>query len=109
MTTEQRKGVIMEMRPETSRCPWCGFKLGQHRTARVVRAQVERGGPEYEGEFVTFELTKSGRIITGFCFVTSDSPAKREGIDVIFATCSRECASALKAAVQEEIDSLRLE
>ena len=108
MITEQRRGIIMEMRPEASMCAWCGFKLGRRRTARVVKAQTVGGLPEYEGEFVSFELAKSGRTITGFRFVTSGSPAKREGVDVIFAACSQECTLALKAAVQEEIDNLRL-
>lgn len=97
----------MGMRPEASTCAWCGFDLGQRRTARVVKAQTVGALPESEGAFVSFELTKSGRTIVGF-FLTSDSLAKRERIDVIFATCSQECASALKAAVQEEVDNLRL-
>ena len=98
----------MEMRTGGSICVWCGFDLRQRRTARVVKAQTVGGLPECEGEFVPFKLAKSGRTITGFCFVTPDSPAQREGIDVIFATCSQECALALKAAIQEEIGSLRL-
>ena len=98
----------MEMRPEGSTCAWCGFDLRHRHTAQVVKARTVRGLPECEGEFVPFKLAKSGRTITGFCFVTSDSPAKREGIDVIFAACSQECALALKAAVQEEIGNLRL-
>ena len=97
----------MGMRPEVSMCAWCGFDLGQRRTARVVKAQTAGALPE-EGAVVSFKLAKSGRTIVGFCFVTSDSPAKREGVDVIFATCSQECALALKAAVQEEVDNLRL-
>ena len=98
----------MEMRPEGSTCAWCGFDLRQRRTARLVKARTVGALPECEGEFVTFKLAKSGRTITGFCFVTSDSPAKREGIDVIFAACSQECALALQASVQEEIGNLRL-
>ena len=99
----------MEMRPEGSMCAWCGFDLRQRHTARVVKARTVGALPECEGEeFVPFKLAKSGRTITGFCFVSSDSPAKREGIDVIFAACSQKCALALKAAVQEEIGNLRL-
>ena len=98
----------MGMRPEVSMCAWCGFDLGQRRTARVVKAQTVGALPKYEGAFVSFKLAKSGRTIVGFCFVTSDSPAQREGVDVIFATCGQECALALKAAVQEEVDNLRL-
>lgn len=97
----------MEVKPEASICAWCGSELGQRHTTLVVKAQTAMSVPECDGVFVPFELTKSSRTITGF-FVTSNSPTKRQGIDVIFATCSPECASALKAAVQEEVDNLGL-
>jgi hypothetical protein len=97
----------MGMRPEASMCAWCGFDLGQRHTARVVKAETVGALPEYEGAFVSLKLAKSGRTIVGL-FLTSDSPAKREGVDVVFATCSQECALALKAAIQEEVDNLRL-
>jgi len=88
-------------------CAWCGTVLPPKETALIVKAQTAISVPECEGVFVPFKLAKSSRTITGF-FVTSNSPTKRQGIDVIFATCSPECASALKAAVQEEVDNLGL-
>lgn len=95
------------MRPEASICAWCGTVLQPHDTAWAVKAQTVASLPEYEGEFVPLKLTKSARTVTGY-FVTSDAPAKREGTDVVFATCGRGCAFALRAAVQEEMDSLGL-
>jgi hypothetical protein len=95
------------MKPEASMCAWCGKVLQPKTTALIVKAQTAISVPECEGVFVPFKLVKSSRTITGF-FVTSNSPTKRQGIDVIFATCSPECASALKAAVQEEVDNLGL-
>lgn len=74
---------------------------------RIVKARAIADLPEYEGAFVPFKLAKSGKTIIGFCFA-SDSPAKQEGIDVIFTTCSSACVSALQVAVQQEIDGLRL-
>ncbi len=98
----------MEMRPEASMCAWCGAVLQSPETAWLVNAQTVGDLPEREGEFVPFKLVKSGKTITGF-LVTSASPAKqREGTEVIFGTCGQECASALKAAVREEVDSLGL-
>ena len=97
----------MEMRPEASMFAWCGGVLQAPETTWLVKAQTVVGLPENEGEFVPLTLAKSGRTIAGF-FVTSDSPAKRAGIDVIFSTCGEECASALKAAVWEEVDDLGL-
>jgi hypothetical protein len=73
-----------------------------------VNAQTLGDLPEHEGEFVPFRLAESGKTITAF-LVTSALPARQEiGADVIFATCGQECASALKAAVREEVDSLGL-
>jgi hypothetical protein len=97
----------MEMRPEASTCAWCGKVLQAPETTWVVKARTAVDMPEYKGEFVPLELAKRGRTISGF-FVTPDSGAKQEGIDVIFGTCGQECASALKAAVREEADSLGL-
>jgi len=96
----------MEVKPEASICAWCGSELGQRHTTLVVKAQTAMSVPECDGVFVPFELTKSSRTITGF-FLTSNS-AKRQGVDVVFATCSQRCASALRAAVQEEADNLGL-
>jgi len=107
MTTEQRRRVIVEMRPEASMCAWCGAALQAPETTWLVKAQSVVGLLEYEGEFVPLKLAKSGRTITGL-FVASDSPAKRAGVDVIFATCGQKCTLALKAAVREEADNLGL-
>ena len=96
------------MRPEVYVCTWCGAALQAPETTWLVNAQIIKDLPEHEGESVPFKLVQSGRTITGF-LVTSASPAKREaGVDVIFPTCGQECASALKAAVREEVDSLGL-
>ncbi|MFB0533905.1 MAG: hypothetical protein ACETWR_02870 [Anaerolineae bacterium] len=95
------------MRPEASTCAWCEKVLKGPETTWLVNARAVVDVPEREGKFVPLTLAKSGRTITGF-FVTSDSPAKQAGIDVIFSTCSQECASALKAAVREEPDDLGL-
>jgi len=95
------------MRPEVYMCTWCGAALQAPETTWLVNAQIIKDLPEHEGESVPFKLVQSGRTITGF-LATSASPAKREGVDLIFATCGQECASALKAAVREEADNLGL-
>jgi len=98
----------MKMIPEASTCTWCGAVLQAPETAWLVNAQTVGDLPEHAGEFVPFRLAKSDRTITAF-LVTSALPAKQEiGADVIFATCGQECASALKAAVREEMDNLGL-
>jgi hypothetical protein len=97
----------MKMRPEASMCAWCGKMLEAPETAWLVKAETVVDRLEHEGKSVPFKLAKSSRTITGF-LATSVSPARQEGIDVIFATCGQECASALKAAVREEVDSLGL-
>ena len=39
--------------------------------------------------------------------VPSDSQAKRDGYDLAFVACRRECANALRAMLQQELDPLR--
>ena len=97
----------MELRPEKSTCAWCGKALKTPQTTWLVSAHAVVDMPEREGRSVSFKLAKSGRTITGF-LATSDSPAKRVGIDVTFSTCSQECTLALKAAAREEADDLGL-
>jgi hypothetical protein len=98
----------MEMGPEASMCAWCIAALQAPETTWVVKARSTVDRSEYEGQFVPLKVAKSDRTITGF-FATSDSVVKQEeGVDVIFGTCGQECASALKAAVREEVDSLGL-
>ena len=97
----------MEMRRKVSTCAWCGKVLKGPETTWLVNARAVVDMPEREGKFVPLTLAKGGRTVTGF-FLTSDSPAKRAGIDVIFSTCGQECTLALKAAVREEADDLGL-
>ena len=96
------------MRPEVYLCTWCGAALQAPETTWLVNAQIIKDLPEHEGESVPFKLAKSGRTITGFLATADPAAKQREGTELIFATCGQECASALKAAVREEADTLGL-
>ena len=54
----------------------------------------------HKGKIVEFELA-TGRMVVAAC-VKPESPAKREGKDVIFMVCSDQCGNELVAAMREE-------
>lgn len=106
--TQMLPAVDTKASPKATTCAWCCSVLRPSSTAQMVKAQTVAALPEYEGDFVSFKLAKSGKTIIGSCFVTPDSLDKGESMNVIFVTCSRECGSAVKVAIQEEMDDLRL-
>ena len=53
-----------------------------------------------KGKIIQFELA-TGRMVVAGC-VKPDSPARREGKDVIFMVCSDQCGNGLMAAMREE-------
>ena len=55
---------------------------------------------KHKGKIVEFELA-TGRMVMAGC-VKPDSPASREGKDVIFMVCSDQCGNELEAAMREE-------
>lgn len=55
-----------------------------------------------EGEFLAIFLEQEGRNVQGIV-VPVDSPAKRDGYDLLFVACSEGCADKLKDAVGREI------
>ena len=54
----------------------------------------------HKGKIVEFELATGRMIVAGV--VKPDSPARREGKDVIFMVCSDQCGNELMAAMREE-------
>ena len=54
---------------------------------------------------VSFAFADAGRTVTAYV-VTRDSPAKKEGKDVIFQVCSDRCGLELRAAMCKEMNLL---
>ena len=86
-------------------CSWCedGILDDEECFAVGAKASAEMDLQALEGKPVDFFLARRDRNVRAIV-VTNDSPAKREGKDIVFVTCSESCSEALKQAVDREID-----
>jgi hypothetical protein len=86
-----------------SRCSWCGSKIDEDVPVFGLggkkRADVDL--TEYEGSAIRLTLATQDRDV--ICIVPAeDSPARADGYDFMFMTCSEECAVEMKSAMEDE-------
>jgi hypothetical protein len=86
-------------------CAWCNLSIPAD--AEVygfgARAREDLDLAEKEGQFVSLKLALADKTV--FAMVAPEnSPAKEAGYDLMFITCSQECAEALKDALEFEKD-----
>ena len=90
-------------------CGWCHRVMGEdeERLARGAKARPDARSifRAKEGQVVVFGLAGGDRQVLAIV-PRSDSPAAKEGYDVIFQTCSDSCAEALVHRMKDEIDGL---
>ncbi len=91
------------MRSFFNTCAWCDNEVPENSEAYAINAAVKYKNvlEGHEGTFIPFPLTLAHKTVYG-CVVTSDSDAKKEGVNMVFMACCLECASALKAALSDE-------
>jgi hypothetical protein len=85
-----------------SHCGWCRREIGEDVPSIGISMKF-RDPSDYQrqkGKIIQFELA-TGRMVVAGC-VKPDSPARREGKDVIFIVCSDQCGNELMAAMREE-------
>jgi hypothetical protein len=85
-----------------SHCGWCRREIGEDVPCIGISMKF-RDPSDYQrqkGKIIQFELA-TGRVVLAGC-VKPDSPARREGKDVIFMVCSDQCGNELMAAMREE-------
>jgi hypothetical protein len=90
-------------------CAWCHRVIGedQEHLARGAKAKPEARSllRAKEGQVVVFRLADGDRQV--FAIVPrSDSPAAKEGYDLVFQTCSDSCADALDRTMKQEMGRL---
>jgi len=66
-----------------------------------VKARQRIGSRSREGKVIPVVLALVDKTIPAIV-TTGDSQAKRNGYDLLFMCCSRECAGLLKDVLQEE-------
>lgn len=86
-------------------CAWCNETIPPEAEIFGFGAKASPGVDltDKEGEFVSLELAIPGKIV--FALVPSaSSRARADGFDLMFLTCSQECAETLKDALEFEKD-----
>jgi hypothetical protein len=89
-------------------CGWCNRRMDEEGERFAIKARF-RDQKEYrknEGKVVSFTLADAGRTVMAY-IVTRDSPAKKEGKEVIFQVCSDRCGDELTIAMNKEMNLLK--
>lgn len=89
--------------PDKFQCSWCEDEIPDDAEVIAVGAKAHSQMRALEGQIVDLFLTRRNRTVAAVV-VTNDSPAKKEGKDVLFLTCSDSCAEALRQSVDREIE-----
>jgi hypothetical protein len=85
-----------------SHCGWCRREIGENQPVIGISMKF-RNQTDYrqkQGKIVQFGLSSGRKVIAGV--VKLNSPAKKEGKDVIFMVCSDRCGHELTAAMRLE-------
>lgn len=85
-------------------CAWCTKAIPPNAPVFGINAiaRPDTDLTEYEGQLFEVELLDPPRSVPAIV-VTSDSPAKKDGYDMIFMTCSKICGLQLSEAVGREL------
>jgi hypothetical protein len=84
-------------------CAWCRSEIGEEdeRIAVKMRFRDQKDYGKNEGKVIQFELSEAPHSVAALV-VTRDSPAKKEGKDVLFQVCSDSCRTELTEAIKRE-------
>lgn len=86
-------------------CAWCNLDIAPDEDVFGFGAKADPSVEltDKEGDFVSLNLALQDKTI--FAFVPSKSSAPTaDGFDLMFLTCSEECAQSLKDALELEKD-----
>ena len=86
-----------------NKCAWCGGFIGSPAFACYASLQSKQNLEGQEGTFV-WVIPKGGAKSIPALVATKDSPAKAQGVDLLMACCSEECASELREALKPSFD-----
>jgi len=91
--------------PSGFQCGWCQDEIPEDTELFGIgaRARDDIDITELRGKVIDIYLAQKNRNVQALV-VTEDSPAKREGKDLLFVTCSESCSEALRQAVGNELE-----
>jgi hypothetical protein len=84
-------------------CSWCEDEIPEDVEVFTVGAKTKPGVDlsEAEGTIVPLSLIRADRTVLALV-PTKDSPAVKDGYDLIFMVCSRSCAQALSNGLEND-------
>jgi len=89
---------------DSLKCGWCGDYIDDDTElfgiGAKARPDIDITG--LEGKVIDIFLTRRDRNVQALV-VTKDSPAKKDGKDLLFVACSESCIEALKQGVGKEL------
>lgn len=87
------------------RCGWCGDEIADDTELFGIgaKARPDIDITEMEGEVIDIFLARRDRNVQALV-VTKDSPAKKQGKDLLFVACGESCAEALRQGVGAELE-----
>ena len=87
------------------KCGWCEDEIPEDSELFGIgaKARDDIDIQELRGKVIEIYLTQRKRNVQALV-VTEDSPARREGKDLLFVTCSESCSEALRQAVGRELE-----
>ena len=105
MRFRRKKRELRRQQNTVLTCAWCANPIGPDKEVFGfgAKAKPELDLSDSEGTILQLPLDKCRKIIPAMV-ATSDSQARREGNDLVFMICSRECGMALKEALEDEIE-----
>jgi hypothetical protein len=88
-------------------CGWCNRRMGEEGERIVINARFrdQKDYRQKEGMVDSFTFADAGRTVVAYV-VTRDSPAKKEGKEVLFQVCSARCGLELTVAMNKEMNLL---
>ncbi len=92
-------------RPSGYYCGWCEDEIPEDTELFGIgaKARDDIDITESRGKVIDVYLVHRDRNVK-VLVVTEDSPAQREGKDLLFVTCSESCSEALRQAVEKEFE-----
>lgn len=86
-------------------CAWCKKTISQDSEVFGFGAKANPGIDlsDKEGEFVALSSPSANKTLVALVTVKG-SPSRQAGYDLMFVTCSQECAQDLKDSIERERD-----
>lgn len=102
MSKKKRFPAELEKDPLPN-CTWCGDEIPEDVEIFTIGAKAKPGIDlsEAEGTISQLSLIQANRTVSALV-PTRDSPAARDGHDLIFMVCSQSCAQALSDALEND-------